>query len=426
MLVSFTLRNHACFRDRAELRLEATGSARHDDRFTFDSGSRRHPRLSRATAIYGPNGSGKSRLIQGLSFARHFVIESAKGGQIGDPTPHLPFLLDQESRGQPTTYETSFIQDGTAYEFGFSVDSRQVCDEWLFAWPPGGRRRKLLKRQSQVAEANGSWFFGASVHGPKQTWCAMTRPNALLVTTASQFNSAVFRPVVDWFQNLQVLAGDDLSAISTVRKAQASAASRQRILLFLRDAQVAVAGLSFEERRIPPGRMRQILPPVLLNRIAATGRTGGHEWRIRLAHDLPGTDRKQHFDLEQESDGTRRLFALAGSWLEALDRNQTVVIDELDRSLHPHLVASLVRRINSAPVGDDRRTQLVMTAHDVTLLRDVLDRSQVWLTEKDPTEAARLVPLSDFRPRRNESLLRGYLGGRYGGVPVVTETDSSR
>ena len=130
--------------------------------------------------------------------------------------------------------------------------------------------------------------------------------------------------------------------------------------------------------------------------------------------------------MEQESDGTRRLFALAGSWLEALDRNQTVVIDELDRSLHPHLVASLVRRINSAPVGDDRRTQLVMTAHDVTLLRDVLDRSQVWLTEKDPTEAARLVPLSDFRPRRNESLLRGYLGGRYGGVPVVTETDSTR
>ena len=100
------------------------------------------------------------------------------------------------------------------------------------------------------------------------------------------------------------------------------------------------------------------------------------------------------------------------------------MIDELDRSLHPLLVASLVRRINSEDEDEDgKHAQLVATLHDVTLLRDVLDRSQIWLTEKDrETERATLTPLSDFHPRPREALVRGYLGGRYGGVPIIRES----
>ncbi len=65
------------------------------------------------------------------------------------------------------------------------------------------------------------------------------------------------------------------------------------------------------------------------------------------------------------------------------------------------------------------------TVHDATLLREELDRGQVWLTEKDrQTEAASLTPLSEYRPRKDEALMRGYLGGRYGGVPVVVSPEA--
>ena len=102
-----------------------------------------------------------------------------------------------------------------------------------------------------------------------------------------------------------------------------------------------------------------------------------------------------------------------------------VVVDELDRSLHPLLVASLVRQFNQEANGDPCRAQLVMTVHDVTLLQEELDRGQVWLTEKDrETEAASLTPVSDYRPRKDEALMRGYLGGRYGGVPVVVRPEA--
>ena len=92
MLVSFTLRNHACFRDRAELRLEATGSARHDDRFTFDSGSRRHPRLSRAAAIYGAERERKVPTHTGALFRPPFRDRKRerRADRRRNPAPALP------------------------------------------------------------------------------------------------------------------------------------------------------------------------------------------------------------------------------------------------------------------------------------------------------------------------------------------------
>jgi hypothetical protein len=49
-----------------------------------------------------------------------------------------------------------------------------------------------------------------------------------------------------------------------------------------------------------------------------------------------------------------------------------------------------------------------------------LRRDQVWFVEKDETQASHLYPLSDFSPRKNEALERGYLRGRYGALPFVS------
>ena len=50
-------------------------------------------------------------------------------------------------------------------------------------------------------------------------------------------------------------------------------------------------------------------------------------------------------------------------------------------------------------------------------------RDQVWFMEKDEKSATRLYPLSDFSPRDNEAIERGYLNGRYGGIPFLKDLD---
>ena len=423
MLVAFAMTNYACFRDRQELSMEATARSSGNDAYSFSTGIRRFPRLNRISAIYGPNGSGKSRFVQGLGFAQSFVVGSSRESQAGEKIRHVPFLFDAETRQQPTTFETCFVQDGTAYEYGFAVDRGRVHEEWLLAWPPGGRMRRLLDRAFDPETGEDRWSFGPSVRGPKELWRASTRPNSLFVSTAAQLNSDTFRPVTDWFTNLRVLGAGNLDPSYTVKNIREQVEFKDRVLTVLKDADIAVTDVTTrtEQRRLeeldPPP------PPILTDGLDDTSVIVLFD--VDFEHSPPQTGGRYIVNIDDESDGTQRLFAFAGPWLDILDNKRVVVIDELDRSLHPLLVASLIRRINSTGTpADEKRAQLVATLHDVSLLRDVLDRSQIWFTDKDRrSEAATLTPLSDFSPRPREALVRGYLGGRYGGVPIIGESE---
>jgi len=126
-------------------------------------------------------------------------------------------------------------------------------------------------------------------------------------------------------------------------------------------------------------------------------------------------------DLNDESQGTQKLFAFAGQWMDVLARGRVLVIDELDTSLHPLLVRHLVGLFHD-PKTNPLNAQLLISTHDTTLLDpDIYRRDQIWFTEKDKLGATTLYSLSDFKPRKNEAFERGYLKGRYGAIPFIGE-----
>lgn len=97
-----------------------------------------------------------------------------------------------------------------------------------------------------------------------------------------------------------------------------------------------------------------------------------------------------------------------------------MVIDEIDEGLHPHLVAELVRRFQD-PESNRRGAQLLFSSHDVSIL-DVLNRDEVWFTEKDAHGSTSLFGLMEFgrdAVRHDTNIARGYLLGRYGAVPEI-------
>ena len=124
--------------------------------------------------------------------------------------------------------------------------------------------------------------------------------------------------------------------------------------------------------------------------------------------------------MAEESSGTRNLLFLAGPVLDILNKGLTLVIDELDTSLHTLLVRELVQLFQQ-PTLNSKGAQLIFTTHDTSLLDapNLFRRDQIWLVEKDRAQASSLVSLSEFSPRKNEALERGYLMGRYGGVPFL-------
>jgi AAA15 family ATPase/GTPase len=108
-----------------------------------------------------------------------------------------------------------------------------------------------------------------------------------------------------------------------------------------------------------------------------------------------------------------------GTWLQSLRAGQIVIADELDASLHPILVRKLIEMFHDTDINTGN-AQLIFNTHDTTLLDLTLfRRDQIWFVEKEKYGESHLYPLSDFSPRKDESLHKGYLQGRYGAIPFV-------
>jgi AAA15 family ATPase/GTPase len=122
------------------------------------------------------------------------------------------------------------------------------------------------------------------------------------------------------------------------------------------------------------------------------------------------------FELNDESAGTRTWLTMVTMALLVMAIGGTLVVDEIDRRLHPRLTARLMALFQDETTNPNH-AQLVCTTHDTTLLspilgEQVLTRDQVWFTEK-----------SDFSPRKGENIERRYLGGSYGAVPRIVPED---
>ena len=135
---------------------------------------------------------------------------------------------------------------------------------------------------------------------------------------------------------------------------------------------------------------------------------------------------KQRFRFDYcESQGTQKLFELAGPLFEALHHGRLLVMDELDAKMHP-LISQHIIRLFSNEKTNPHHAQLLFTTHDTNLLSShLLRRDQIWFTEKDKAESTDLYSLMNIvlpdgtKPRGDGNLERNYIKGRYGAIPYL-------
>jgi hypothetical protein len=195
------------------------------------------------------------------------------------------------------------------------------------------------------------------------------------------------------------------------------AEGRKQICDFLSAADISIADIEVVTRKVPG----QALHFDLVAGKTEVRTEEMEEHQVRFSHVTE--QGKAVFDLMDESNGTRSLLFLAGPVMDILRKGLTLVMDELDTSLHTLLVRELVRLFHRPEVNTGG-AQLIFTTHDTSLLDapNLFRRDQIWFVEKDRDQASALVSLSEFSPRKNEALERGYLMGRYGAVPFLDHT----
>ncbi|AMM26780.1 AAA family ATPase [Variovorax sp. PAMC 28711] len=415
MLIEFRVTNFRSLRDEQVLSLVASKDKTLQDTHTAATGLKAAPHVLRSAVIYGANASGKSNLIKALQYMRGVVAESATI-QPNQSFAVQAFRLDQASGEAPTEFEITFLVDGIRYQYGFAMTRQRVVSEHLLVYKTS-KPQRWFDRRFDVETGKDIYEFGTGLKGAKNLWEGATRPNALFLSMAVQLNSDVLRPVFDWLINELVIFNERAAlnpqiSIQMLKEPD----GRRRLCDFLSSADISIDNIEVVSRKVPA-------QTVHFDMKAGKTEVRNEEQdqdHLQFFHATP--QGKATFELMDESSGTRNLLFIAGPVLDILEKGRTLVIDELDTSLHPILVRELVRLFHRPEVNTGG-AQLIFTTHDTSLLDapDLFRRDQVWFVEKDADQASALVALSEFSPRKNEALERGYLMGRYGGVPFLRD-----
>lgn len=431
MLLTFRVSNFRSFKEEVTISLLAT---------RLDSGygvpTRVTPegseiQLLPVAAILGANASGKSNLLRAMAAMRQTVLTSATRTPFETLTNDY-FRLDPACADLATLMELNFVIDRNRYQYGFEIASGRVVGEWLHTFPH--------KRTQVLFDREGSDYqFGKNLGGQNRVIAEITRPQVLFLSAAAQAGHPILSKIYEYFySNLILLDVPDRGRITGPTLARMRDRERRAV------AMVNHADLGIVDIRVTSNEMLEerrqafreiikrdaVFPPEMSEEERSKeiesiiNRMEDQEADIELLHRA-GKNKSVPLPFEEESLGTKSWLSFVSHALDALDRGATLLVDELDASLHPLLLSKALGLFQSQKTNRFG-AQLIFTTHDVTLLSQSLDnyklsRGQVWLTEKGDDGSSSLVPLSDYRPRKGEDLARGYLQGRYGGTPRIAE-----
>lgn len=430
MLLQFTTSNFRAFREAQTLKLAA---GNYDKTLPRNCISPELPGLKgqrwlKGVALYGPNAGGKSTLIEAMEALARMVRNSAKATDPKDPIRQIePFALAPGKPVEPTGFGAVFVSEGVRYEYRVAATRERVWHESLRAFP-SGKEQLWFCRDWQPESQSYKWSpekpTGYRRDVKKEEF---TLPNVLFLSKAISLGDTQLEPVFRWFkERLQII---DLSARSmglgggfTMAQFKEQTALAPEILALLKHADLGVESVAVETEKLDAKmlaqleKMREIMPPEVQEQL--NNKT--EIQKVRLSHRGRGLATVP-LPWEAESAGTHRLFDLGGPWLDILENGYTVCIDELETSMHPLMVMALLRLLFSE-VTNPKGAQVIFTTHNPLLLDStLLRRDQVWFADKDDHGEAHLYPLTDYAPRKGESLVRGYLAGRYGAVPFIPQ-----
>ena len=448
MLFEFTVSNFRSFSTPQTLSMAASAKFRDhlDHRIPIEG---LEESLLKACVLYGGNGAGKSNLVKAMKFAQDLVLFG-----VG---PIKRLASDQfrftEDGVQPTSFEFVYLYDDRLFDYRFSIQDEVVVEEELSCWTSSGKEKEVFSRRLDEITVGGNLKdIGDPDNTSRDALKALlqlgTRANQLLLNKIVDLDEKkrgrILNQASKWFEeSLQVFQphsaapmfpsfasfGDLLSMLDEDKSFTSYAEA------FLQAVGTGIEKLHVDKTPIAADQLPKELVNVLQStdpEMAVITSGSGMDFKLDEKYSSKIIRRNlitHHFVNGKEytlpfssaSDGTQRfLEMLPAPYREKEDGTamKVFVIDEFDRSLHPLLSHSLLKFF--VECGVEASQQIIVTTHETHLLdRDLLRRDEIWFVEKDENQSTQLFSLSDFKIRNDLRLEKGYIQGRFGGIPMI-------
>jgi AAA15 family ATPase/GTPase len=417
MLVQFNFKNYKSFRDEVSLDLSATKITEYEDHVVDIA----NDKLLKVAAIYGANASGKSNVYDAFKYMSYYVSESFKFGDEDESRhkadseyiPVIPFLFDNKSREEETTFEVFFVDNsentGNIYQYGFSLKKDEIVEEWLYSKAKTeGKQYSTIFYRKKGEELEMNDFPKSHVENIN----ASLNKEALIVSLGAKLKIVKLKKLRDWFLNNKIIDFGDptenLFHSKVIPKGFTDNKEVQdNVVQYFASFDESIQDFIVEE--LPPEDVRDIKKNLTISAL----------------HKMNDSNKMAPIPLKQESSGTLKMFALYPLLKDVLDHGGTLFVDELNTRLHPLLVRNIILTFLS-PELNTKNAQLIFTTHDICQFsNELLRRDEIWMVNKNKDGESELYSLVEFNDedgnkiRRDEVLAKNYLTGNYGAIPAL-------
>ena len=433
MIIRVSMRNFLSFNEETELSMVASKVRSHPDQ-VYHNIVEPVNKVLKLALIFGPNASGKSNVIKAIDFIRASVT-----GRAGTMLPITTyFKLQAPLSNTESKLEIDFKSNDELYRYGFLYDSGKYPEEWLYQITPSSF--KLLFHR-KVAAGSRTIDWGKTDFGPEEDRefydfvNKATPDNRPLLNELRQRALPLYKSVYEWFDKLVIIypntrRGDYFHMYTSMDL-------QELYWENLISCDTGISDISFVdveqkdvERSIPEPVLRDMIAntPPLDNSLTLIHTPGSRYIMgfkdkmpffkmMTFVHDIPNSNDRVLFDFLEESDGTIRLLDLI-PLLGDVQNDRIVIIDELDRSLHPMLTKHIIETCVKNSMHTE--SQLIATSHDVNLLDpDLIRRDAIWFVKKNRNMGSVLYSLEEFKTRNDKDLRNAYLEGLYGAIPYI-------
>ena len=424
MIAEFKISNFYSIRDEQTLSFIPTNDDTSRDHYTEEVAD--GVSLLKIGCIYGSNASGKTNVLKALDFFAGFMIKDNlnKGDEIGV----VPFLLDDVSDKDRSSFEMTFYLNREKYKLTLVLDNKVIYEETLQVYA-SVQPTLLYKRTYNAETASTEVVFGGKiglVKKSREAIIANTINNRTVIAAfgVSNVEKSRLNLVYDFFsQRIAPIMYPQSSLMSfTKRRLARSKDGRLKkfILHFLRASDFNISDIFIhdEEVVITP-EMELIIkntPGMPENAKEEVLKKGTlHSDELFFVHHTSNGEKE--LDEGLESRGTKRYLGLAAVLYDLLVHGSILPIDEIESSIHYELLSYFIKVFL---VNSKRGGQLVLSTHDINLLdEDYIRRDVIWFTDKSDGGETKLVRLSTLGLHKTLSVYNAYRQEKLVNLPFL-------
>ena len=420
MLLEFKMSNFKSFREEMDFKMTPVSIKDLEYSLITKEVKGKEIKALSSAAIYGPNSAGKTNIIGGMEVFRSIILNGNIKNKENITSPNIAANklelipnIDNDEK-EPVSFYIKFVTQDMIIEFNLSMElgtfldseyNRKIINEELYI-----NNDLIYKRNDSLKigkiEVIKDYLIDEFSKDTAERIASTNLDNKELLFNGifkTLYSKRIFDIIYEWFKDkFKIVYHADMIQYSPI----ISSDNEKNKYYIDKDLNKAVKdfGLTSKQIAYPVNENKDQIEPLSVI-----------DWKdgsVILPAEI------------FESFGTIRFLNIFPMILMTIDNGATLVIDELDASIHPMAIMNIINIFHNDEINI-KGAQLIFNTHNPIFLNNaLLRRDEIKFVEKEEKGSTH-YSLSDFGTngengvRNKEDYIKNYFVNKYGAIKNI-------